>query len=67
MLKFTVDQKDSSRYWYVCNDLNAPEGNYEFYDSIEEAKEDFEERYEQYLEEQVVYYDELLKQWNEEG
>ncbi len=66
VLKFTPDKKDKTKYWYVCKDLNVTEGDYEFYDSLGEAKEDFELQYEQYLEDQANYYADLLRQWNEE-
>ena len=32
--------------------------------NIEEAKEEFEYKYESYLEDQISYYEDLLEQWN---
>ncbi len=65
VLKFVPDKKDDTCYWYVSKDLNV-EADCEFFDSIEDAKETFEIMYEQYLEDQVNCYKELLEQWNEE-
>lgn len=66
VLKFVPDKEDDTCYWYISKDLNVEE-DCEFCDSIEDAKETFEIMYEQYLEDQVNYYEELLEQWNEEG
>lgn len=65
VLKFVPDKKNDTCYWYVSKDLNV-EADCEFFDSIEDAKETFEIMYEQYLEDQVNCYKELLEQWNEE-
>lgn len=65
VLKFAPDKNDNGLYWYVSEDLKV-EADCERYDSIEEAKEDFELMYEQYLEGQINFYEELLEQWNEE-
>lgn len=66
VLKFTPDKKDNTCYWYVSKDLNV-EADYEFCESMEDAKETFEIMYEQHLEGQLGYYEELLEQWNEDG
>lgn len=65
VLTFTPDKNENRLYWYVSEDLNVKE-DCERYDSVEEAKEDFELMYEQYLEGQINFYEELLEQWNEE-
>lgn len=66
VLKFVPDKNDNGLYWYVSEDLKV-EADCERYDSIEEAKENFELLYEQYLEGQINFYEELLEQWDEEG
>ncbi len=66
VLKFCRDKKDPDYYWYVSDDLNV-EADCNIYESVDEAKEDFEFRYEQYLEDQSEYYKDLQKQWNEKG
>lgn len=37
----------------------------EWYDSIDEAKAEFELKYEQHLQDQIAYYEDVLKQWEE--
>lgn len=66
VLKFCRDKKDPNCYWSVSEDLNI-EANCDPYESVDEAKEDFEFMYEQHLEDQIRYYEDLLKQWNEKG
>ena len=64
ILKFVQAEDDDTGFWYVSNDLNVTEGDYEHFDSVEEAKEEFEYKYESYLEDQISYYEDLLEQWN---
>ena len=49
----------------MSEELNNPQGDYEFYDGIEEAKEEFESMYEDHLKSQIDYYEDLLEQWND--
>ncbi len=65
ILKFVQDTDDKTCFWYVSEELNNPQGDYEFYDGIEEAKEEFESMYEDHLKSQIDYYEDLLEQWND--
>lgn len=65
VLKFIPDKKDNTCFWYASKDLKV-EFDCEYFDSLEEAKEEFELKYEVFLEDQIEYYESLLKQWNGE-
>ncbi len=64
VLKFCRDEKDLNCYWYTFEDLNI-KSECNIYESIDKAKEDFEFIYESYLEDEIEYYKDLLKQWND--
>ncbi|MBP0983056.1 MAG: hypothetical protein J6A19_04955 [Oscillospiraceae bacterium] len=64
VLKFVPDKEDKTCFWYVSEDLKV-EYDCEYFDSLEEAKEEFELKYEAFLEDQAEYYESLLEQWNE--
>ena len=64
VLKFTVDNKDPTCFWFVSEEMNI-EYDCEWYDSVDEAKAEFELKYEQHLQDQIAYYKDVLKQWEE--
>lgn len=63
VLKMVVDKNNPNRYWYDSEDMNIQ--SYDDYDSLEDAKEEMELLYENYLEEQYDFYDSLLSQWSQ--
>lgn len=65
VLKFYVDTNDSENFWYVSNLLNI-ENDYIFCDSIEEAKEEFEQMILNYYVEQAKYYDDLSNKFEDD-
>lgn len=64
VLKFTVDDKDPTCFWFVSEEMNISY-DCEWYDSIDDAKEEFELRYEQHLLDELGYYEDLLDMWRE--
>ncbi len=65
VLKFVPSKADKTCFWYTSEDLKV-EYDCEYFDSLEEAKEEFEYMYEQFLESEIGYYESLLDMWNEE-
>lgn len=66
VLKFVPSKEDKTCFWYTSEDLKV-DYDCEYFDSLEEAKEEFELKCEAFLEDQIEYYESLLEQWNEEG
>lgn len=64
VLSFCQDKDDATCFWYVSDGLKV-EDDCEFADSIEEAKELFEEIFYDRICNQIAYYEELLRKWEE--
>lgn len=64
LLKFCTDKKDKTVYYFVSEVLEI-EGDYQRFDSIEDAKEEFEYMVRDYFQEQLNYYEELLEKFEE--
>lgn len=65
VLVFCVDKDDPTCFWYVSEELKV-EDNCVFADSIEEAKEMFEEMYADHIREEIDHYENILRKWEEE-
>ena len=65
VLSFCQDKDDPTCFWYVSDQMKV-EYDCEFANSIEEAKEMFEERYADHIREEIAYYESLLDKWEEE-
>lgn len=65
VLSFTQRKEDKTCFLFVSEDLKV-EYDYEFFDSIAEAKEAFEEMYAEYIRDEINYYETLLANWEEE-
>lgn len=64
VLSFVQDIADPTYFWFTSDELSV-EYDCETADNIDEAKEIFEEKYEEYLEDQIAYYESLLDAWKE--
>ena len=64
VLSFCQDKDDPNCFWYVSEDMKV-EDDCEFADSIEEAKEMFEEMYADYIRDKIASCEDLLKKWEE--
>lgn len=64
ILTFRQDNNDLNRFNYISSLLKV-ENDYIYADSIEEAKEEFEYLIETFLADQVRYYEDLLKKFQE--
>lgn len=64
VLSFVQEIVNPTYFWFTSDEL-CVEYDCETADSIDEAKEIFEEKYEEYLEDQIVYYENLLDAWKE--
>ena len=65
VLSFCQDKDDPTCFWYVSEQMKV-EYDCEFADSIEEAKEMFEEMYADHIRDEIAYYESLLDNWEEE-
>lgn len=65
VLSFTQSKEDKTCFLFVSEDLKV-EYDYEFFDSVEEAKEAFEEMYAEHIRDEISYYETLLENWEEE-
>ncbi len=65
ILKFAEDKDEDETFVYV-SDLLKVEEAYLYADSIEEAKEEFEEKVIEHIEDQIAYYEEILEKFKEE-
>jgi len=66
VLKFIQDEKDNTCCRY-CSDLLKVEEDYEFCDTIEEAKELFEDKVREHILDELNYYDDMLNKWDEKS
>lgn len=66
ILKFVQDKDDSENYIYVSDLLNVEHGVIDA-DSVEDAMEQFEDMVIDHIQEQIVYYEEMLDKFNEEA
>lgn len=64
ILSFCQDKDDPTCFWYVSESLNV-EHDCEFADSIEEAKELFEEKYFDHIQDEIAYYETISQRWEE--
>lgn len=65
ILKFVRDKDDEELFWYV-SDLLKVESDCISAHSIDEAKEAFEEKVIEYIQDKIYYYEEMLEKFNEE-
>ena len=65
VLSFTQSEEDKTCFLFVSEDLKV-EYDYEFFDSVEEAKKAFEEMYAEHIRDEISYYETLLENWEEE-
>ena len=65
ILKFVQDKDDSENYIYVSDLLNVEHDEIQA-DSVEDAMEKFEDMVNEYIQEQIYYYEEMLERFNEE-
>lgn len=65
ILNFCVDINNSERFWY-CSDILKVEDDYIICDSVEEAKEEFEQMILDYYVEQAKYYDDLSNKFEDD-
>lgn len=65
ILKFCQDKEDANCFWYV-SDMLKVEQDCVWTDNIDEAKEDFEYKISEYFQDQINYYDDLLKKFEED-
>lgn len=64
VLSFCVDKDDPTCFWYVSDELKV-ECDCEFANSIDEAKEMFEEMYADHIRDEIAYYESILDMWEE--
>ena len=64
VLSFTQSKEDETCFLFVSEDMKV-EYDYEFFDSVAEAKEEFEEKYADYLRDEISYYETLLENFEE--
>ena len=64
VLYFTQSKEDETCFLFVSEDMKV-EYDYEFFDSVAEAKEAFEEKYADYLRDEISYYETLLENFEE--
>lgn len=65
VLSFTQSKEDKTCFLFVSKDMKV-EYYYEFFDSVEEAKEAFEEKYSDYLRDEISYYETLLENFEKQ-
>ena len=65
VLSFTQSKEDETCFLFVSEDMKV-EYDYEFFDSVAEAKEAFEEIYADYLRDEISYYETLLENFEEQ-
>ena len=65
VLSFTQSKEDETCFLFVSEDMKV-EYDYEFFDSVAEAKEAFEEKYADYLRDEISYYETLLEDFEEQ-
>ena len=65
VLSFTQSKEDETCFLFVSEDMKVEYG-YEFFDSVAEAKEAFEEKYADYLRDEISYYETLLENFEEQ-
>ena len=65
ILKFIQDKEDASNFIYVSDLLNVEHGEI-IANSVEYAMEEFEYMIEEYIKDQIDYYEELLEKFEEE-
>ena len=62
LLSFCVDKNDKTLYWFV-SDLLKIEEDCQHFDSIDEAKEEFENLIAEYFGDQIIYYEGILNKF----
>ena len=64
ILKFIQDKEDASNFIYVSDMLNVEHDEITA-DSVEDAMEEFEYMIEEHIEDEINYYEELLRKFKE--